>query len=130
MADGASKSGTKAPSFYSAAADMQMGAKPAAGTPVSADNSAERTKIVSTLLEVLDKWDKMEADPKIKSKIQQIATLTKEIQSGMAGAGAGPDGKPMASESTTPAPDAMAGGGAGAGGGGPVGVGAGAGAAA
>jgi hypothetical protein len=111
MADSKSKSG--APSFYSAAADMQMngggkGAPPAGGG--DAGNSAEEAKIVATLLEVIEKWSTMTKDPKRKEKIQQIASIAKEIQTGMGGDA----GKAMPSESAAPVPDAMAGGGGGA----------------
>jgi hypothetical protein len=117
MAGDPKSGGSKAPSFYSAAAEMQGGAK-SPPPPAGADTGAEETKIVATLLEVLDKWDKLTKDPKRKEKIQQIATIAKEIQGGMSGSD-----KPMSSESTTPAPDAM-----GAGGAGGAGAGAGAGA--
>jgi hypothetical protein len=115
------KSGSKAPSFYSAAAEMPPGGGKAAPKPPGAETGAEETKIVATLLEVLDKWDKLTKDPKRKEKIQQIATIAKEIQSGMGGSD-----KPMGSESTTPAPDAMGAGGAGGAAGGGAGAGAGA----
>lgn len=52
----------------------------------------------------------MTKDPKRKEKIQQIASIAKEIQTGMGGDA----GKAMPSESAAPAPDAMAGGGGGA----------------
>jgi len=103
--DSKSGGGSKAPSFYSAAAEMPGGGK-AAPKPPGAETGAEETKIVATLLEVLDKWDKLTKDPKRKEKIQQIATIAKEIQSGMSGSD-----KPMGSESTTPSPDAMGAGG-------------------
>lgn len=115
MAESKSKSG--APSFYSAAADMQSGAgagapKPPGAPGAGADaNPAEEAKIVATLLEVIEKWSQMTKDTKRKDKIQQIATIAKEIQSGMSGAGS--DGKGMPSDGAAPAPDAM---GAGAGG--------------
>jgi len=122
MAD-STKSG-KAPSFYSAAADMAMqGGKPGGagaapgGAGASGDTAAEETKIISTLLEVYDKWEKLAKDPKRKEKIQQLATITKEIQSGQMGG----DGKPPAAADAMggPTPDAGAGAGgmaAGAGG--------------
>jgi hypothetical protein len=112
MADSKSKSG--APSFYSAAADMQMNGQGGAKPPAAggdAGNSAEEAKIVATLLEVIEKWSTMTKDPKRKEKIQQIASIAKEIQTGMGGDA----GKAMPSESAAPAPDAMgAGGGSGA----------------
>lgn len=113
MADSNKKSG--APSFYSAAADMAMsnGGKTGAGANASGDgaSSAEEAKIVATLLEVIDKWSQMTKDPKRKEKIQQIASIAKEIQSGMSGGEKAPP-----AETAAPAPDAMgAGAGAGAG---------------
>jgi hypothetical protein len=123
---------SKAPSFYSAAADMAMqGGKQGAGTGAapgagaSGDTAAEETKIISTLLEVYQKWETLTKDPKRKEKIQQLASITKEIQTGQAGG----DGKPPAAADMSggPTPDAMAGAGAGgmAGGGAPSGAGAG-----
>lgn len=122
------KSG-KAPSFYSTAAEMppgggggkgaSAGAGAGAGGGASADaaGGAEESKIVATLLEVIDKWAQTTKDPKRKEKIQQIASIAKEIQTGMSGG----DGKPMPSESAAPAPDTM---GAGAGASGGAGAGA------
>jgi hypothetical protein len=107
------KSGGKAPSFYSVAAEMQSGAGAGAGPKSGgADDSAEETKIVATLLEVLKKWETLAKDPKRKEKIQQIATIAKEIQTGMSGG----DGKPApaAEAGGGPTPDAaMLGGGGG-----------------
>jgi hypothetical protein len=112
---------SKAPSFYSAAADMAMqggkqgaGAGAASGAGASADTAAEETKIISTLLEVYQKWETLTKDPKRKEKIQQLATITKEIQSGQAGG----DGKPPAAADAMggPTPDAGAGAGPMAGG--------------
>jgi hypothetical protein len=126
MADN-SKSASKAPSFYSAAADMAMGGKTGAGagaSPSGTDTAAEETKIISTLLEVYQKWETLTKDPKRKEKIQQLASITKEIQTGQMGG----DGKPApaAEMGGGPTPDAMAGAGGGAGGAGaPGGAGAG-----
>jgi hypothetical protein len=122
MADN-SKSASKAPSFYSAAADMAMGGKTGAGAAGGAgaggDTAAEETKIISTLLEVYQKWETLTKDPKRKEKIQQLASITKEIQTGQMGG----DGKPApaAEMGGGPTPDAMAG----ASGGAPSGAGAG-----
>jgi hypothetical protein len=105
---------SKAPSFYSAAADMAIsGGKPGAGAGSGPDASGEETKIIATLLEVYDKWEKLTKDPKRKEKIQQLATITKEIQSGQAGG----DGKPAPSADAGggQTPEAGAGAGAGAG---------------
>jgi len=95
---------SKAPSFYSAAADMAMqggksGGAGAGASPSGTDTAAEETKIIATLLEVYQKWESLTKDPKRKEKIQQLATITKEIQTGQAGG----DGKPA------PAADAMGG---------------------
>lgn len=111
------KSGGKAPSFYSAAADMAMqGGKHSAGAGApGADSSAEETKIIATLLEVYDKWEKLAKDPKRKEKIQQLATITKEIQTGQAGGDGKPPAAADASGGPTPEASAMAGGGGGAG---------------
>jgi hypothetical protein len=111
------KSGGKAPSFYSVAAEMQSGAGAGAGAgPKSggADDSAEETKIVATLLEVLKKWETLAKDPKRKEKIQQIATIAKEIQTGMSGGDGKPAPAPAAEAGGGPTPDAaMPGGGGG-----------------
>jgi hypothetical protein len=127
MADSSKPS--KAPSFYTAQADMQMSGKGGAGSPPpggaggAGGQSAEETKIVATLLEVYKKWDAMTTDPKRKEKIQQLAKLTEEIQSGMAGG----DGKPMPAGDSAggPTPDAGAGAMSGTAGGGGAGGGAG-----
>lgn len=108
----ASKS--KAPSFYSAAADMaQSGNKPMppGGGAGAGDSAGEETKIMTTLLEVFDKWDKLTKDPKKKEKIQQLVTLVKEMQSGM---NSGGGGMPSADAAGGPTPDAGAMGGSGA----------------
>jgi hypothetical protein len=128
MADSTKSGGGKgAPSFYSAAADMAMGGKTGAGAAGGAgaggDTAAEETKIISTLLEVYQKWETLTKDPKRKEKIQQLASITKEIQTGQMGG----DGKPApaAEMGGGPTPDAMAGASGGAGGGAPGGAGAG-----
>ena len=118
---GADSKSAKAPSFYSAAADMAMtGGKPGAGggSPAGAgasggDTAAEETKIITTLLEVYDKWEKLTKDPKRKQQIQQLATITKEIQSGQSGTGT----PASADAGGGPTPEAGAGGGAGGAGG-------------
>jgi len=120
---------SKAPSFYSVAADMAMqggGKGASAGAPGGAgaggDTTGEETKIIATLLEVYDKWEKLTKDPKRKEKIQQLATITKEIQSGQAGG----DGKPAPSADAGGGPTPEAGPGAGAPPGGGAGAGGGA----
>lgn len=93
-ANSGSKSGAKsAPNFYSAVGGMDKYANPGESkSPAkAADDSGEKVKNVTTLLEVLKKMDALESDPEnkklLESAAQNIEQYMAKLQPGAGGAG-------------------------------------------
>jgi hypothetical protein len=115
------------PSIYSNMSEMAMkgggaGKPPDAGAKggeagASGAGSEEKKQILTTLLEVYKKWDKLESDPAGKDIISQMVALAEKYKKDVLKEGAGPAGGPPAGggEAPPPPPDAGAGGGAGGG---------------
>ena len=107
------------PSIYQNMASMSMGAKPDADKAKGGDAGAgggmeEKKQILTTLLEVFKKWDKLETDESGKKIISDMMALAerykKEVLKDSGDAAGTP---PPGAEATPPPPPPDAGGGGG-----------------
>jgi hypothetical protein len=88
------------PSIYSNMSEMAMKGGGAAKLPdakggeagASGAGSEEKKQILTTLLEVYKKWDKLESDPAGKDIISQMVALAEKYKKEVLKEGAGPAG--------------------------------------
>jgi len=110
------------PSIYQNMAGMAMGAKPPAGAPKPGEGPAgagggmeEKKQILTTLLEVFKKWDKLESDESGKKIISDMMMLAERYKKEVLKEG-GPSaegGTPGAGDTPPPPPPDASGSGAG-----------------
>jgi hypothetical protein len=100
---GSKSSGKNLPNIYSAASGMDgYSDKPGGKSPAKpAEDSGEKVRNVTTLLEVIKKMDAAESDPENKKLLEQVAGLVEQYMgklqpggAGGAGASASGAGKP------------------------------------
>ncbi len=114
------------PSIYSNMANMAMGQGGGPKSPATdgkggdagagAGGMEEKKQILTTLLEVFKKWDKLESDPAGKDIISQMSSLAERYKTEVLKEGApASSGVPGAGDTPPPPPDMSGGAGGGKG---------------